>query len=275
VIDATGRSKVCRLAPRRIIAATLDAANWIFLIVPLITGGKWYSADARTRVVKTVLFDFDFTLADSSAGVVECTNYALRMIRLSEADELAILRTVGLALPVSFQVLSGRTDALLSSDFTRRFVERADEVMADLTTLYPPVPAVLRALHQLTIQVGVVSTKFRYRIQEILRRASLLSLVDAIIGGEDVSAHKPNPSCIVTALAALKTPAADAIYVGDHPVDALAAQAAGVRFVGVLTGTTDRNAFAEVGVSDILRSVEDLPSHIATRCLTEDFSPQQ
>jgi phosphoglycolate phosphatase len=220
-------------------------------------------------VANTALFDFDFTLADSSAGVIECTNFALHAMGLPEADELAIRRTVGLALPASFLALSGRTDTMLSSEFTRRFAQRADEVMADLTAIYPTVPAVFRALHQRTIRIGVVSTKFRYRIQESLRRASLLSLVDAIVGGEDVPAHKPNPAGIVAALAILGTPAARAIYVGDHLVDALAAKAAGVRFVGVLSGTTDRNAFAEIGVDDVLESIEELPAHVATRWLAE------
>lgn len=226
-------------------------------------------------MANTALFDFDFTLADSSAGVIECTNFALRSMGLPEADDLAIRRTVGLALSASFVVLSGRNDAMLSSEFSRRFVERADEVMAELTAVYPAVPAVFRSLHQRTIRIGVVSTKFRYRIQEILRRAALLSLVDAIVGGEDVAAHKPNPAGIIAALATLGTPASRAIYVGDHLVDALAAKAAGVRFVGVLTGTTDRNAFGEIGVDDVLRSVEELPSYVASRWLAEGSEPQQ
>ncbi len=39
-----------------------------------------------TSSFKAVIFDFDYTLADSSKGVVECVNYALRGVGLPEAN---------------------------------------------------------------------------------------------------------------------------------------------------------------------------------------------
>lgn len=43
-----------------------------------------------------LLFDFDSTLVDSSRGVVECVNNALRCLGLAEADEADIRRAIGL-----------------------------------------------------------------------------------------------------------------------------------------------------------------------------------
>ena len=42
-----------------------------------------------TPSFKAVIFDFDYTLADSSEGVVECVNYALRGVGLPEANARA------------------------------------------------------------------------------------------------------------------------------------------------------------------------------------------
>ena len=47
-------------------------------------------ADARA-----VMFDFDFTLADSSEGVVICVNHALSRMGLPESPADAIARTIG------------------------------------------------------------------------------------------------------------------------------------------------------------------------------------
>jgi len=56
------------------------------------------------------------------------------------------------------------------------------------------------------------------------------------VGGEDVTRHKPDPEGLQRALAGLGLDSAQALYVGDHPVDGHAAARAGVRFVRVLTG---------------------------------------
>ena len=39
------------------------------------------------RGLRGIIFDFDFTLADSSKGVVKCINYALRELGLDEFSE--------------------------------------------------------------------------------------------------------------------------------------------------------------------------------------------
>jgi len=57
-----------------------------------------------------------------------------------------------------------------------------------------------------------------------------------IVGGEDVTRHKPDPEGLQRALASLGIEGDQALYVGDHPVDGQAAAGAGVRFVRVLTG---------------------------------------
>ena len=45
---------------------------------------------------RAVLFDFDFTLADSAEGIVACMNHALGRLGLPPAPADAIRRTIGL-----------------------------------------------------------------------------------------------------------------------------------------------------------------------------------
>ncbi len=40
----------------------------------------------NARRIQTVIFDFDYTLADSSPGVIECVNYALTRLDLTAAS---------------------------------------------------------------------------------------------------------------------------------------------------------------------------------------------
>lgn len=57
---------------------------------------------------RAVIFDFDYTPADSSGGIVECIDYALAGMGLACATRDAACRTIGLTLQETFIKLAGR-----------------------------------------------------------------------------------------------------------------------------------------------------------------------
>ena len=48
---------------------------------------------------RTVIFDFDYTLADSSVGIIDCIQTAQLGMELPRSSEDAIRRTIGLSVP--------------------------------------------------------------------------------------------------------------------------------------------------------------------------------
>jgi phosphoglycolate phosphatase len=207
---------------------------------------------------RAVLFDFDLTLADSTLGAVDCVNYALEAMALPRAAPKAIRAAVGFSLPAMLARLTGLTDPVLAQLFSLSFVERADLRMAELTFVFPDVAPTLDRLKAAGIKIGIVSTKFRRRIETILARDLLLDAFDVIVGGEDVRKPKPDPEGLVKALGQLGVRATDSLYVGDHPVDAEAAAAAAIPFAAVLTGAAARNDFEPWPASLFLGSLGDL-----------------
>lgn len=210
--------------------------------------------------VQVTIFDFDYTLADSSRGVVECINFALASLGLPAVSADKACQTIGLSLSDTFLHLAGEMTTAQSDELARLFIKRADEVMADLTILFESVPQTIAALKEQGLGLGIVSTKFRYRIESILRREGLLDAFDAIIGGEDVSNHKPDPEGMRLAMEKLGRSPSDCVYVGDSVVDAETAERAGVPFVAVLSGVTPREAFGTYDVRQVLEHVSDLPA---------------
>ena len=187
--------------------------------------------------VRAVLFDFDFTLGDSADAIVHCSRAAFADMGLPPAAPSAIRRTIGLTLQESFRVLAGGADCeAAAEEYTRRYVAHADVVMTAMTSVYPPAVSVLATMRARGVSTAIVSTKYRYRIESILAHAGLAGAVDVIVGGEDVTRHKPDPEGLQRALDGLGIEGGHALYVGDHPVDGHAAARAGVRFVRVLTG---------------------------------------
>jgi len=81
-------------------------------------------------------FDFDYTLADSSAGEVECVNYALRAMNLPPAANSDIHTMIGVSLPETFRRLTREANQTRSDEFVELFIKRADEVMLNYIVLF-------------------------------------------------------------------------------------------------------------------------------------------
>lgn len=208
--------------------------------------------------VQAIIFDFDYTLADSSEGVIECINFALDRLGLPLAADAEIRKTIGLSLPDALVMLVGREYVGDTDAFTRLFIERADEVMTDMTELFDIVPETVAALQKLGIQLGIVTLKYRYRIESVLRREQLTDAFEVIIGFEDVSEQKPNPTGLLTAVEKLECVRQNCFYVGDSVTDAKTAQRANVDFIAVLSGVTPRAAFEDYDVYTVLKDVSGL-----------------
>ena len=207
---------------------------------------------------EAVLFDFDFTLADSSAGIITCINYALLEMGLGESSTDDIIKTVGLYLPEALVALKGEQYRPRGEEFLRFFTHKADDVMVEGTFFLPGAENALRTLSQLDYRLAIVSTKYRYRIHTVLERDGLRDTVEVIIGGEDVTAHKPHPEGLFKAAGCLGLPVESCVYLGDSEVDARASQSAKMPFIPVLTGATPFETFDAYPNLAVLDSVADI-----------------
>ncbi len=156
-----------------------------------------------------------------------------------------------------YQPISAAAIHLKTQDFLSE--EWGAPPMANSTVIFPHVPRTLSLLKSFGLRTAIVSTKFRYRIEGILAREGLIDSFEVIVGGEDVDEHKPNPEGLHLALSKLKVKAADSFYVGDHPVDAEAAERADVPFIAVLSGSSVASDFDGHPVLQILSSLAELP----------------
>ncbi len=213
----------------------------------------------ENKSLKAVIFDFDYTLADSSHGVIECINFALDEMKLDRVTYDAACRTIGLSLHETFITLGEHHEARRCEEFHQLFVKRAEQVMANSTVLYESVPAMVETLRGRDLRLGIVSTKYRRRIQEVLTREALIDGFDVVIGGEDVEHHKPHPQGLLRAMDQLECSPGSVVYVGDSVVDAELAQRAGVPLVVVLSGVTPRGHFDRYKTFAVLESISQLP----------------
>ncbi|MDE6026223.1 MAG: HAD family hydrolase, partial [Lachnospiraceae bacterium] len=194
-------------------------------------------------MLKAVIFDFDYTLGDTTNGIVLSVNYALEKLGFDIRDKEEIKKTVGLSLKDTFFTLTGRQNEEQAEQFSKYFREKADLVMVESAQLYDDTKEVLQKLKNDGYKISIVTTKFRYRIEHILDKFDASNLIDLIVGAEDVKVEKPNPEGLLWAMDSLKLGKNEILYVGDSIVDAKTAENAQVDFAGVLTGTTVADEF--------------------------------
>ncbi len=210
----------------------------------------------------TILFDFDFTLADSSQGIFKCINYALNKMNLAEQDYDTIKYTIGHSLPETYRILTKRNSEDEENEFVKLFVKKADDIMNLNTRVYPEVFDLMCLIKEKGYKTGIISTKYRYRIQGVLKRENLNSNFDVIVGGEDVSKHKPDPEGLLLAIEKLGVEKKQIWYVGDSLVDTAAAKRAGIEFIAVLTGTVSKESFEAEGCNYIIPNLSNLSNII-------------
>lgn len=210
---------------------------------------------------KALIFDFDYTLGDSTQGIVQSVLFALAKLGEEPKTTEEIRKTIGLSLKETYFALSNRNDEESALLFDKYFKEKADEVMVPSTQIYEPVKDFFSYLREKDCKIGIVTTKFHYRIDAILAKFAMNDMVDVIVGGEDVKTPKPDPEGLLYAIKQLQLEKKDILYIGDSVVDAKTAQGAEVDFAGVLTGTTsaeDFEKFKNVCIADNLYGIQML-----------------
>lgn len=204
---------------------------------------------------QAVLFDFDFTLCDSSAAHLDSVRTALEEVGAPIPSDDAILATTA-SFAEAFERFAPHHP---TADLVRRAEARLDTSFLPLARLYEPVPAVVTELHARGYRLGIISMKRAHRIDALLTHAGLRAAFGIIVGGDSVVQRKPHPEGIELVMRSLGATPATTIYVGDNLIDFHTAQAANVPFIAVLTGATTRAEFHAHSIAHILEDVASLP----------------
>jgi AHBA synthesis associated protein len=105
----------------------------------------------------------------------------------------------------------------------------------------PGAAELLDGLRAAGLALAVATGKARDRADHVLAAVGLLPRVDAVTGSDEVAHGKPAPDIVLLALDRLSLAPAEAVMVGDSPLDLAAGRAAGVRVAATLWGQGSRD----------------------------------
>ncbi|MBT1076516.1 HAD family hydrolase [Geobacter grbiciae] len=214
--------------------------------------------------VRAVLFDLDGTLVDSVGAYIEVARVAAEPFGFEVTEE-----QVRLALSSGGSFWKGivpedRSDgAAILKAISANAAREWPRILREHGKLFDGVLETLDALKGLGILLGIVSGA-RPEVLELLRPNGVLERFDAVVLGKDVSKSKPDPEGILKCLDHLSVAPADALYVGDAPIDIFASRAAGVRVVSVLTGAGDSASLSMHAPDRLISSHTVLPAIVTS-----------
>ncbi|WP_033340467.1 HAD family hydrolase [Catenuloplanes japonicus] len=207
------------------------------------------------RSVDAIVFDMDGTLLDSHEIVISAYRDTVADPALSDAAVLAAF-PAGPPAAVLARLL-GR--AATAAELRRYHALLADA--ADRVPVYPGVTDLLAAAGQ-RAGLGVFTGASRQAARILLGFGGLLGYFRVIVGGDEVPAPKPDPSGVLRACQALGVHASRVAYVGDSPLDLLAARRGGALAVAAAWSSPDLGGSAELAhlvaatPSDVLSLLE-------------------
>lgn len=185
------------------------------------------------------IFDFDYTLANSEEGIAMCFEMLFADEGYPAVPRPTICKTIGMTMYDAMAQLTGETNPDRIHELIHLYkVNYSDYYMVPNTHLYPQTIPTLQRLKAQGSLCCIVSTKTRSRINQTIEKDHLESLIDYVVGIEDVSHPKPAPDGINHIAKHFSLDKSDILYIGDSLIDAETAKNSGVAFAGVTTGMT-------------------------------------
>lgn len=194
--------------------------------------------------MRTVIFDLDGTLADTSRDLIAAANACFRALGHGdlldpEADRATAFQGGRAMLRLGFSRSGGGGEAAVDREFPLLLDHYAAGIDRH-TTLYPGAVQAVERLRDAGYAVGICTNKPEGLAEELMTRLGVRSLFASLIGADTLPTRKPDAAPYLAAVARAGGDPSRSLLVGDTSTDRTTARAAGVPCVLVTFGPEGR-----------------------------------
>lgn len=215
--------------------------------------------------MRTVIFDLDGTLADTSGDLIAAANACFVDLGLGAVldparDQGTALRGGRAMLRLGFQRLA-MGEEQIDAQYPR-LLEHYAQAISDHTVMYPGAIDAIEQLRRAGMKLGICTNKPEGLAERLMRDLGVRALFGSLVGADTLPVRKPDPAPFRAAVERAGGDVARSVLIGDTDTDRKTARAAGVPCILVTFGPGEDVAPLEP--EGFLHRYEDLPDLIET-----------
>ncbi|WP_170442004.1 HAD-IA family hydrolase [Ruegeria arenilitoris] len=216
--------------------------------------------------MRTVIFDLDGTLADTSGDLLAAANHCFR--QMGHGDVLVHGQDAAVALRGGRMMLThglkrvGAYDEETVNAYYPVLLEAYGQAIDTHTTFYPGALQAVEALKAAGYGVGICTNKPEALAELLMTRLGARALFGSLVGADTLPVRKPDPAPLREAARRAGGLPDHCILVGDSDTDRNTARAAGVPSILVTFGPSGDD-MAALQPEALLHHFDDLPAIVA------------
>ena len=213
--------------------------------------------------MRSVIFDLDGTLADTSGDLIAAANVCFEGLGLGALLDPA--KDAGTALRGGRAMLKlgfSRVEGFGEDDITRQYPVLLEAYAKDIdthTVLYDGAMDAVEVLKSAGYGVGVATNKPEGLAEELMKRLGVRDAFASLVGADTLPVRKPDPEHLFEAARRVGGDPAKTCLVGDSDTDRNTAKAAGVPSILVTFGPSGED-MATLEPEALIDSFDELPS---------------
>jgi phosphoglycolate phosphatase len=211
--------------------------------------------------MRTVVFDLDGTLADTSADLLAAANACFRDLGhgdlLGPKDALTAFHGGRAMLRLGFSRL-GIDDPAQETAQYPRLLAAYDQAIAVHTRLYPGAADAVETLRQQGFRTAICTNKPEALAVKLIAALGVDHLFDALIGADTLPTRKPDPAPYFASVTRAGGNVTRSILIGDTETDRKTGLAAQVP-VALVTFGPEGQDIARLNPEALLHHFDDLP----------------
>ena len=204
---------------------------------------------------KLLIFDWDGTLIDSEANIVDCMKAAMLDVNLPILSSDEIKNIIGLGLTEALITLFPEIDERTAVCLTDRY--RYHFLTSEPSQAFEGVDETLVSLNDAQYFMAVATGKGRKGLDKALSTSGFGSLFH-VTRCADETRSKPHPQMLHEILDFLGVEAENALMIGDTEYDIHMAKNAGMDSIAVTYGVHDRQRLKQCEPTALLDSMGEL-----------------
>ncbi|WP_090269843.1 HAD hydrolase-like protein [Thalassovita taeanensis] len=218
--------------------------------------------------MRTVIFDLDGTLADTSGDLIAAANTCFR--QMGAGDMLSAEQDAGTALRGGKAMLRLGLERMAHDDIEAQIEVYYPHLLTAYgtaidvhTTLYPGAMQAVQALSTAGYKVGICTNKPAGLAETLMTRLGVRQAFGSLVGADTLPVRKPDPAPLREAVLRAGGDPAASVLIGDTATDRNTAAAMGVPCILVTFGPGDHDVRA-LEPEGLIGHFDELPGVVQT-----------